>query len=235
MPIRVLFVDDEENILKSLRRLFRNEDWEQRYAGSGAEALAELDRGWTPDVVVTDQRMPAMTGVALLKEVRRRHPGCVRIVLSGYTEVQAVLDAVNEGAIYKFLTKPWDDEVLRGVVREAADGVAARQELERLQALLERQSETLVASNHSLHHASWTDIDARLLVEALPVGVVAVGEDGDVYLANPEARRLLGDLGRAGGPWRGGEALGSPGLAGRREVPYSSPHGRCTAHVLWRE
>lgn len=71
------------------------------------------------DVILSDQRMPKMTGTEFLRRARAIHPDTIRIVLSGYTEINSITDAINEGSVYKFLTKPWDDETLRATLREA--------------------------------------------------------------------------------------------------------------------
>ena len=70
-------------------------------------------------MIVADQRMPNMTGTEFLGRVKTLYPNTVRIVLSGYTDLQTVIDAINEGSIYRFLTKPWDDQALRAAIREA--------------------------------------------------------------------------------------------------------------------
>ena len=114
----LLIVDDEPSVLASLRRLLRRTEFEVLVSGSVDEAfnlLATRNVG----VIVCDQRMPAMTGTEFLRRVRELHPNVVRIVLSGYTELNSVIDAVNRGAIYKFLTKPWDDQVLLESLRDA--------------------------------------------------------------------------------------------------------------------
>jgi len=113
----VLCVDDEPNILRSLHWMLRKE-FNVMTAPDGASAL-EMLRRHDFDVIVSDQRMPGMTGVELLRRAKELYPDTVRIVLSGYTELQSITDAINEGAIYKFLTKPWDDEELRLQVRDA--------------------------------------------------------------------------------------------------------------------
>src|SRR6185369_3349926 len=105
----VLLVDDEENMISSLKRLLRREGYRILSAGGGSEGLEILANNRV-DVIVSDQRMPQMTGVEFLRRVKTLYPDTVRIVLSGYTELQSITDAINEGAIYKFLTKPWDDE-----------------------------------------------------------------------------------------------------------------------------
>ncbi|MEB0137154.1 EAL domain-containing protein [Actimicrobium sp. CCC2.4] len=114
----LLLVDDEVNIVASLKRLLRRDDLHILTAHSGAEGLALLAQH-PVDVILSDQRMPGMTGVEFLSIAKTRFPETVRIVLSGYTELQSVTDAVNEGDIYKFLTKPWDDTKLRGHIDEA--------------------------------------------------------------------------------------------------------------------
>ncbi|MES2091380.1 MAG: EAL domain-containing protein, partial [Pseudomonadota bacterium] len=105
----LLLVDDEENIVASLRRLLRRDGYHIVVAYSGAEGLQRLAEQEV-DVIVSDQRMPGMTGVEFLRRAKELYPGTMRIVLSGYTELQSITDAINEGSIYKFLTKPWDDE-----------------------------------------------------------------------------------------------------------------------------
>ena len=108
----LLLVDDEENILAAMRRVLRREGYRILTAGSGQEGL-ELLAANPVDVIVSDQRMPNMSGVEFLRQARAMYPETVRIVLSGYTELQSITDAINEGAIYKFLTKPWEDELIR--------------------------------------------------------------------------------------------------------------------------
>ena len=98
----VLCVDDEPSILSSLRRVFLDEPWDLRFAGSGAEGLELIERHGA-DVVLSDYRMPGMNGVEFLKKVKEIHPDCVRVVLSGYADVATILSALNEGEIYRFL------------------------------------------------------------------------------------------------------------------------------------
>jgi len=114
----LLLVDDEENILAALSRVLRREGYTILTAQSGEEGLALLERQ-AVDVIVSDQRMPSMTGVEFLRQVRQIYPATIRLVLTGYTDLQSVTDAINHGAIYKFLTKPWDDDQLREQIREA--------------------------------------------------------------------------------------------------------------------
>jgi len=114
----VLLVDDEPNVLAALQRVLRREGYRLLKAASGEEGL-ELLATNPVQVIVSDQRMPGMSGSDFLKIVKELYPDTIRIVLSGYTDLQVVTDAVNRGAVYKFLTKPWDDELLKEHIREA--------------------------------------------------------------------------------------------------------------------
>jgi len=114
----LLLVDDEPSILAALKRILRREGYTVLTAGSGHEGLEQL-ANHPVGVVVSDSRMPAMSGNEFLDKVREIHPETVRIMLSGYTDLQAVTDAVNQGELYKFLTKPWEDEDLLKIIRDA--------------------------------------------------------------------------------------------------------------------
>jgi two-component system NtrC family sensor kinase len=119
-PIRLLFVDDEENILHSIERMFHDAGYTILTAKSGHAGLAILETGPPVQVVVSDYRMPGMSGVEFLQAVARRWPETVRIVLSGYADTPSVIGAINEGGIYKFISKPWNDDELRLAVANAA-------------------------------------------------------------------------------------------------------------------
>jgi len=114
----LLLVDDEPNVLASLKRVFRRESYRVLTANSGAEALSLLAQH-PVGVILTDQRMPGMSGTELLSRVRAMHPKAIRMVLSGYTGLESLTDAINQGEIYKFMTKPWRDEELLETVRDA--------------------------------------------------------------------------------------------------------------------
>jgi type II secretory ATPase GspE/PulE/Tfp pilus assembly ATPase PilB-like protein/FixJ family two-component response regulator/RNA polymerase subunit RPABC4/transcription elongation factor Spt4 len=135
---KLLFVDDEVNVLKAMRRIFRQENYELITAESGAAALTLLDSHQPVHVVVSDHRMPGMTGTELLKQVKAKYPRTIRIMLTGYADTDAVMGAVNEGAVYKFITKPWNDDDLRLTV-----GLALEQyDLIRENTSLKKQAET---------------------------------------------------------------------------------------------
>jgi DNA-binding NtrC family response regulator len=119
MSYKILIVDDEPANLGALERLFR-EDYEVLTAGSGAEALGLL-RHHEVALLISDQRMPEMTGIELLKNTVSLRPRMVRMILTGYTDVDALVEAINCGQVYRYVTKPWSNEELRLTVRRALE------------------------------------------------------------------------------------------------------------------
>jgi len=117
---KVLIVDDEEFILNSLKRSFWKEPYTVYYANGGDEALSIIEREEV-QVIVTDQRMPNMTGVELLEKVRQINPDSIRIILSGYSDFATIQDAINRGRIFRFLSKPCDNMELKSVIRQALE------------------------------------------------------------------------------------------------------------------
>jgi len=145
----VLFVDDEVNILKALQRLLRVEDMNVLCAARASEALELLEKHPT-QVVVTDQRMPEMSGVDFLAKVRERHPDIVRMMLTGYTEMNVAVDAINRGEIYRLITKPWNDDELRATIRQAFDHADLKAEIKRLNHITREQNFKLQDMNRNL-------------------------------------------------------------------------------------
>ena len=146
---RILFVDDEQNILSSLRRLFRTHGYQVLTADSGATALDILEKE-PVDLVISDMRMPQMDGAQFLERVRERWPDTIRLLLTGYSDIASILAAINRGEIYRYITKPWDDNDIVLVVRHALERRALEQEKRRLEQLTQRQNEELRALNASL-------------------------------------------------------------------------------------
>lgn len=117
----VLFVDDEQRLLNSLKREFMDEPFKKLFANSGEEAL-ELLKDNKVHVIVTDMRMPDMNGLDLLREVKQKYPKIVRMVLSGYTQVTTLLTAINQGEVFKYITKPWQmEEEFKPAVKQALE------------------------------------------------------------------------------------------------------------------
>ena len=119
MSYKILIVDDELANLRTLARLFR-EDYEVLTAASGDEALVLLGRHDVA-LLITDQRMPGMTGIELLKKTVPLRPRMVRIILTGYTDVDALVEAINCGQVYRYVAKPWNNDELRLTVKRALE------------------------------------------------------------------------------------------------------------------
>ena len=124
----LLLIDDEQNVLRALSRLLRRDGYHILTAGSFAEALDAL-AAHKIDLILCDQRMPDGKGTDLLGTIKAAYPDTIRMILSGYADLAAVTEAINGGAVYRFLTKPWDDDELRKVVRDALrrDGTLDRE------------------------------------------------------------------------------------------------------------
>ncbi len=140
--LKVLFVDDEENVLRSLRRLLMDEDFEVLTADSGREGLEIISENDIA-VVMSDQRMPGMRGTEFLEHVRRLAPDAVRLVLTGYADVNAAVDAINRGGVYQYIAKPWRNDDLILSVRAAAERFRLVRENKYLNELTGKQNEEL--------------------------------------------------------------------------------------------
>lgn len=163
----LLLVDDEANILRSLSRLLRRDGYTILTAGGGREGL-EILQQQPVQVIVSDQRMPEMSGVEFLSSARELYPDTIRIALSGYTDLNSVTEAVNKGAIYKFLTKPWEDDELRQHISDAFElyhrNAVQRTPLQLTQPLLE------------------------ILLDALPQAMLVFDPAQNLLCANHKAR-----------------------------------------------
>lgn len=139
--IKVLYVDDEENNLVSFKALFRMKY--QVYTAIGGEEALKILETKKIDIIITDQRMPNMTGVEFLENVLGKYPDPMRILLTGYADLNAVVDAVNIGKIYHYLTKPWDEQELDTTIKQAYEALTERRNMEEM-------NEKLAMSNDQL-------------------------------------------------------------------------------------
>lgn len=145
----VLLVDDEENVLKSLKRLFMDEDFEVLTAASGREGL-EIVGEKEIAVILSDQKMPEMNGAEFLEKSREISPNSVRLILTGYADVNAAIAAINKGGASRYLSKPWDDNNLLATVREAVERYRLVKENAYLTELTRKQNEELKVWNTQL-------------------------------------------------------------------------------------
>jgi response regulator RpfG family c-di-GMP phosphodiesterase len=133
--ISILYVDDEENNLISFKATFRLK-YNVFIAISGADAIDILDKNLI-HVIITDQRMPNMTGVEFLEKVIEKYTDPIRILLTGYTDMNAVVDAINKGKIFHYLTKPWNEEELDKTIARAYDIFLEREKIKQMNEKLE--------------------------------------------------------------------------------------------------
>lgn len=195
-PSTLLLVDDEENILAALRRLLRKDGYQILTAPSGQAGL-DLLKTEKVDVIISDQRMPHMVGTTFLRLARELSPHSVRMILSGYTDLESVTSAINEGAVYKFLTKPWDDEILRLSIREALRHKWIQDENRMLHGMLVEVNTELANANKLLaERAEFAQEALRNLQEImhdLPIPLLGVDDQGLLMFANKAMLTLLGN------------------------------------------
>ncbi|CAI8909240.1 Regulator of RpoS [Pseudomonas sp. IT-P74] len=146
---KVLLVDDEESILSSLRRLLRGQPYDVLLAGSGAQAL-EIMAQQPVDLVMSDARMPNMDGATLLAHVHRLYPQTTRIMLTGHVDPSAIIKAINEGQIHRYISKPWNDDEMLLTLRQALEHQHSERERQRLEQLTRVQNDQLKLLNSTL-------------------------------------------------------------------------------------
>lgn len=139
--INILYVDDEENNLISFKAAFRLKH-HIYLAHSGDEALKFLETK-AVEIIITDQRMPNMTGIEFLEKILEKYPDAMRLLLTGYSDMNAVIDAVNKGKIYHYLAKPWIEEEINMTIKRAYEVYEDKQKIRQL-------NEKLAISNDQL-------------------------------------------------------------------------------------
>ena len=174
---KILIVDDEENILNSLKRLFRKEPYEILTAIDGEEGLKILDDHQV-DLIVSDLKMPQMNGVEFLKRAKEKNPVPLRIMLTGHADLKSIIDAIDQGEIYRFLLKPWDDEELKMTIRQALDYYHLWKENRMLVRTVKKQSQVL----------------QELEREHPGISKVEKDEDGSIVLGGEELSKTADEL-----------------------------------------
>lgn len=148
--ITVLLVDDEENILKALRRLLLDEDFDIETATSGEVALQKLQALDNVGLIVSDQRMPGMNGAEFLGRSQKFAPFAQRILLTGYSDINATIEAINKGGAGRYISKPWDDDDLTRAIRDAVALYRSGTEKRHLNEIISRQKEEMEEWNSNL-------------------------------------------------------------------------------------
>jgi response regulator RpfG family c-di-GMP phosphodiesterase len=201
----VLCVDDEENILHSLKRLLRKEGYRLLTATSGAEGLKVLKEN-DVHLVISDQRMPEMSGTEFLAKVKENYPDVIRIVLTGYTEVDSITASINKGHIYKFILKPWNDQNLKLEIKQGLEQYELMQSNRRLNQKVLQQNEELKTVNENLEvlvtkRTMELEIQNQALelshaiLEDLPIPIIGISSEMMIVLTNSKALALSFDNG----------------------------------------
>ena len=170
---QILVVDDEEAILETMTFTFED-DYEVHTSTDARRALELLDEREDVAVVLTDQRMPNMSGVEFLKEVWKRHPATVRMILTGFADMDAIIEAINDGHVYAYITKPWEPDHLKQVMKQAVKHYELTVENERLLT--------------DLKHAN---VYLEAVMDQLDTGALAMDADGIIQASNRPVRDYL--------------------------------------------
>jgi two-component system, NtrC family, sensor kinase len=192
--IKILFVDDEQNVLNAINRAFIDEDYKIVTATSGQEGLEYLKEDIF-QVVVSDYRMPGLNGIEFLRKVYNNWPETVRIVLSGYADVATIVEALNEGQIYKFIPKPWNDNDLKITISNALERYFLYKRNMELTKELSKKNEDLENLNMQLNKLLEEQsinlefrskiVDAyQNILDSIPVGIVGIDSTNMIALCN---------------------------------------------------
>jgi len=195
----VLCVDDEQNILNALKRLLRKESYRLLTSTTGSRGLQLLAEN-DVQVVISDQRMPEMNGTVFLKQVKEMYPHIIRIILTGYTDVDTISNSINQGHIYKFFLKPWNDHQLILEIRQALEQYDLMQTNIRLNEMTAAQNEELRTINDDLERMVAERTESlemqnqalqlsHVILEDLPFPIVGISNDKMIALVNKIAQR----------------------------------------------
>ena len=196
----ILCVDDEENILNAIKRVLRGDNYRIITTTSSINGLKLLEENEV-HLVISDQRMPEMSGTEFLATVKDRFPDVVRIILSGYTDVDAITEAINKGRIYKLLLKPWNDQTLKLEIKQALDYYELQRANKSLHQKILEQNNELKNVNEKLKEMVKIRTEeleiqnqvlelSRAILEHIPIPIIGVGAEGIIVLLNRQAKSM---------------------------------------------
>ncbi|MEZ6046054.1 MAG: response regulator [Planctomycetaceae bacterium] len=151
---KVLVIDDEPNVIQACKRALKRGGFNVIGTTDPNEAL-EVIKSQEISVIISDQRMPEIQGSALMEKVKDLAPDTVRVILTGYADINAAIDSINSGNVFRYISKPWDDDALRATISEAAEKFRLTREVQELQEQVRRQNEQLQNQNAELQN--WND------------------------------------------------------------------------------
>lgn len=199
----IVCVDDERNILRAIRRVFRKANYNIITCISAKECLNVLEKGHNVNLIISDQRMPEMSGIELFSIVKEKYPDIIRILLTGYTDAESIKEAINRGSVYKIFFKPWDDDVLRLEVENAVKQYELVRSNRELTEKIIEQNERLNKMNEELElKVKERTRDLKIYIEGLevsqsilehiPVPVVGISRNGLLVYMNSSANHIIG-------------------------------------------
>ncbi len=173
----LLLVDDESNILRALTRMLRRDGYKILTASSGKEGLEVVNDNPDIKVIISDQRMPEMSGTEFLSQVKEISPSIIRIILSGFSDLNTITEAINKGEIFRFISKPWDDDILRENVKDA---------FRHYQLYTLNEEFLLDLQRHGL-----TPHQLSVLLDNLPQAIITIDDQQSIHFANQQANLIF--------------------------------------------
>ncbi len=197
----ILCVDDEKNILNALKRLLRKEGYHLLFANSGKEGLQLLSEN-DVHLVISDQRMPEMSGTEFLEIVKDKYPDVLRIILTGYSDIDSITESINKGNIYKFFFKPWNDLRLKSEIRQITEQIGLIRDNRRLDETVEQQNKELHEMNAKVEklvrkRSQAMELEnhvfklSHAILEDLPISIMGIDNDGLIIMINKMAQDLV--------------------------------------------
>ncbi|MEJ2156945.1 MAG: response regulator [Desulfobacteraceae bacterium] len=197
----ILCVDDEKSILNALKRLLRKEGYHLLFANSGKEGLEVLELNEV-HLVISDQRMPEMSGTEFLEIVKEKYPDVLRIILTGYSDIDSITESINKGNIYKFFFKPWNDMRLKSEIRQITEQIKLIHANKRLDDTVSKQHKALHEMDSKVDQlvrkrTQEIELENHILqlshaiLEDLPISVIGIDNDGVIVMTNRMAKDLI--------------------------------------------
>jgi len=193
--LAILFVDDESDILNSLKRFLRREPYRKFFAESGLKALEILESN-DISVIVSDLRMPEMNGLELISQAKKRNPDTLRLILSGSQDFDQIINSINKGEVFRFVPKPVDPEAFKKILNDAIDYYCLKTEREELFNELSLKNSDLTNANEALHimagNLKRSEEKFRSMTDAAHDAVFMINQDGRIIYRNNAAETIFG-------------------------------------------
>ncbi len=191
----ILFVDDEADILNSMKRFLRREPYQKRFAQGASEAL-EILQDTRIDIIVSDLRMPGMSGLDLIKTVKEHYPETLRMILSGSQDIDQIIASINSGEVFRFILKPVEPEMLKAILRDAIEYYSIKRERDELFQKISEKNQELTTANGQLRTMAEklerSERQLRSVHDAAQDAVFMLDDDGRIVFRNKAAENMFG-------------------------------------------